>query len=255
MLASEDAPLSRVAEFRFYEELNDFLPLERHKRTFSYEFTGTPAVKDAIEAIGVPHTEVDLIVVNGESVGFDCLLQGGERVAVYPIFERLDISPVIRLRPRPLRNTRFVLDVHLGKLARYLRLLGFDALYENDYDDPTIIAISRAERRIILTRDRGILKNGAVTHGYWLRETGPREQLREVVGVFDLKGGIRPFTRCLKCNGALQPVDKSEILEQVPPRVREAYEEFVRCEGCEKVYWAGTHFERMKEIIGELLER
>lgn len=248
-----DREMQRVAEFRFYEELNDFLSPEKRKRTFGHRFTGTPSVKDTIEAIGVPHTEVDLIVVDGESVGFDYLLQGGERVAVYPVFELLNISPLNHLRPRPLRQTRFVLDVHLGKLARYLRLLGFDALYRNDFDDPTIIAISREERRIILTRDRGILKNGSVTHGYWLRETESREQLREVVRILDLKEDIRPFTRCMKCNGALQPVDKREILEQLPPRVREAYEEFVRCEGCGKVYWAGTHFERMKEIIGELL--
>ena len=248
-----DRAMQRVSEFRFYEELNDFLPPEKRKRTFGHRFTGTPSVKDSIEALGVPHTEVDLIVVEGESVGFDYLLQGGERVAVYPVFERLDISPLNHLRPRPLRQTRFVLDVHLGRLARYLRLLGFDALYQNDFDDPTIIAISRAERRIILTRDRGILKNGSVTHGYWLRETEPREQLREVVRVLDLKEDIRPFSRCLKCNGALLPVDKREILEQLPPKVREGYEEFVRCEGCGKVYWAGTHVERMKEILGELL--
>ena len=244
---------------RFYEELNDFLPAQRRKRAFAYAFIGTPSVKDAVEALGVPHTEVDLILVDGESVGFDCLLKGGERVAVYPVFERLDISPLTYLRPEPLRRTRFVLDVHLGKLARYLRLIGLDALYRNDYDDPTIVLISRHQQRIILTRDRGILKTGTVTHGYWLRETDPREQLREVVRVFDLKGSIRkgnikPFTRCLRCNGELRPVDKSEVVEQLPLDVREAYEQFVRCAGCDKVYWAGTHYQRMQEVVGELLE-
>ena len=154
-----------VAQFRFYEELNDFLAPALRKCEFAYAFTGTPSVKDPIEAIGVPHTEVDLVLVDGESLDFTRRLTGGERVAVYPVFERLDIAPVTRLRARPLRRTRFVLDVHLGKMARYLRLLGFDALYRTDYDDATIIRLSLDEQRIILTRDRGVLKHTAVTHG------------------------------------------------------------------------------------------
>ena len=135
---------NRSASFRFYEELNDFLPRENRKRAFDYAFNGTPAVKDAIEAIGVPHTEVDLILVDGVSVGFAHLLQGGERVAVYPTFERLDISPLNRLRPQPLREPRFILDVHLGKLARYLRLAGFDAAYGDEADDAAIAARAAA---------------------------------------------------------------------------------------------------------------
>ena len=104
----------RDAEFRFYEELNDFLPPEKRKRSFAYMFEGTPSIKDAIEAVGVPHTEIDIILVDGRSVGFDHRLRGGERVAVYPMFEAIDVSPLVRLRPQPLRITRFVVDVHLG---------------------------------------------------------------------------------------------------------------------------------------------
>ena len=121
-----------VCEFRFYEELNDYLRPEQRKRSITREIAGTPSVKDAIEALGVPHTEIDLILVDGRSVRFDRRLRGGERVAVYPEFERFDITPIHRLRPRPLRNPRFVADVHLGTLARYLRLLGFDTLYGNE---------------------------------------------------------------------------------------------------------------------------
>lgn len=156
----------------------------------------------------MPHIEVDLVLVDGESVDFTRRLTGGERVAVYPVFERLDITPVTRLRARPLRWTRFVLDVHLGKLARYLRLLGFDTLYRTDYDDATIIRLSLDEQRIILTRDRGVLKHTAVTHGYWVRSTVPRQQLSEIMRVFDLVGDTRPFTRCMLCNGELQRVAK-----------------------------------------------
>src|SRR5437868_7866953 len=165
---SPDVAAPSVTQFRFYEELNDFLAPALRKCEFPYAFTGTPSVKDAIEAIGVPHTEVDLVLVDGESVDFTRRLTGGERVAVYPVFERLDIAPVTRLRARPLRRTRFVLDVHLGKLARYLRLLGFDSVYRNDYDDHTIVALAHEEQRIILTRDTGLLKHSAVTHGHWL---------------------------------------------------------------------------------------
>jgi uncharacterized protein with PIN domain len=251
MRAVDDAPRSR-AEFRFYEELNDFLAPALRKRAFVYGFNGTPSVKDAIEAIGVPHTEVDLVLVDGESVDFTRKLAGGERVAVYPVFERLDISPVTRLRARPLRQTRFVLDVHLGKLARYLRLLGFDTRYRNDYDDAAIIGLARAESRIILTRDRGLLKHGAVTHGYWVRATAPRQQLAEIVRMFDLGGSARPFTRCIRCNGELQPVPKSAVAERLPPRVRAHFEVFVQCRECAAVYWPGSHYDRMRKIVDEL---
>lgn len=173
--------ITRTAFFRFYEELNDFLPEGQRKKTFSYEFIGTPFIKDTIEAIGVPHTEIDLILVNGESVGFNYQMQGGEHVSVYPVFELLDITPIVRLRSRPLRKTKFVADVNLGKLAQKLRLLGFDTLFRNDFTDHDIVKLSLQEKRIILTRDKGILQHSAITHGYWIRNNDPKEQLREVV--------------------------------------------------------------------------
>lgn len=242
------APVA-TAEFRFYEELNDFLPASRRKRAFAYTFTGTPAVKDAIEALGVPHTEIDLITVDGRSVGFEHRLVGGERVAVYPTFERVDIAPLVRLRPRPLRVTRFVLDVHLGALARYLRLLGFDAAWHNDLDDAVIIRAGAAERRIILTRDRGILKHGSVTHGYWLRATDPLEQLDEVVRALDLAGQLAPYTRCLECNGALADVGRDAAAGRVPDRVLVRHATFKRCGDCGRIYWPGSHQPRLDAIV------
>lgn len=242
----------RQAEFRFYEELNDFLPPQRRKCSFHHGFAGTPSVKDTIEAIGVPHTEIDLILVDGASVGFDHRMRGGERVAVYPMFERFDVTPLLRLRPRPLRRPRFVLDVHLGKLARYLRLLGFDVLYRNDYDDPTIVAISVRERRIVLTRDLGLLKHGAVRHGYWLRATRPRQQLREVIRALDLARSIRAFTRCTLCNGRLKPVAKKAVQHRLAAGTREHFDEFYRCRGCAQIYWPGSHYESMRALVEEL---
>lgn len=243
------------AEFRFYEELNTFLPPERRKTTFAYAFQGHPAVKDAIEALGVPHTEVDLIVVNGVSVDFSYQLRNGDRVAVYPVFETLDVSPLVRLRDRPLRRPRFVLDVHLGKLARLLRMLGFDTLYRNDYEDADIVRIAVKEKRIVLTRDRGLLKHGDVTHGYWLRSTQPHEQLREVLQRFDLRGQIEPFTRCMRCNGHIESVDPAAVADRLPPKTAQYFDEFYRCSECGKIYWPGSHYERMQALVEEFMEK
>ena len=190
-----------TCEFRFYEELNDYLPPEQRKRTIAREITGTPSVKDAIESLGVPHTEIDLILVDGRSVRFDRRLRGGERIAVYPEFERFDISPLHRLRPKPLREPRFVADVHLGTLARFLRLLGFDTRYGNGLDDAELAAITSREKRILLTRDVGLLKRKAVVRGQWLRSRDPEQQVTEIVEALHLKRLLRPFTRCMTCNG------------------------------------------------------
>jgi|YNPNPStandDraft_1061719.scaffolds.fasta_scaffold07435_3 uncharacterized protein with PIN domain len=240
------------AYFRFYAELNDFLPPERRMVTFCHTFEMPTAVKDMIEALGVPHTEVDVILANGESVDFSYLVRDGDHISVYPVFESLDITPVLRLRPQPLRQPRFVLDTHLGRLAAYLRLLGFDTLYRNDYRDEELASISSNERRILLTRDRGLLKRNQVTHGYCLRTTQPRQQLLEVLRRFDLFNAIQPFCRCLRCNGLLQKVSKEEVLERLPAEVREEYDEYHICQECGQVYWPGSHYRRMAQLVEEV---
>ena len=236
-----------TAEFRFYEELNDFLPASKRKRPLRYEFKGHPGIKDPIEAFGVPHTEVDLIIVNGESVGFDYALQDEDRVAVYPVFESFDISPLVKLRERPLRQTAFVVDVNLGKLARRLRMLGFDVLYHNRYRDEEIAAISAAEHRIVLTRDRRLLFLKRITHGYWVRSVNADTQVREVLDRFDLNRQVRPFRRCIDCNGLLRPVAKAEVFDQLEPKTKLYYQEFLRCGTCGKVYWEGSHVDDMRQ--------
>ena len=244
---------ANIAQFRFYEELNDFLSRNKKKKTFDYSFKGKPSVKDAIEAQGIPHTEVDLITVNGISVGFDYLLITGDNVSVYPMFESFDISPIIKLREKPLRNTMFVLDVHLGKLARILRMLGFNTLYQNNYSDAEIIEIGSVEKRIILTRDKGILKNKAVTHGYWIRSIKPVDQAREVLKRFDLSIQIKPFQRYIECNGLIIKNPKNEILTRLPMMAVKHFDEFSRCENCHKIYWKGSHYDRMKEKINFII--
>jgi len=243
---------THTAWFRFYEELNDFLAENRRKILFPYTFEGSPSVKDAVEAIGVPHTEVDLILVNGKSVDFGYLVRDGDRISVYPVFESMDITPVIRLRPEPLRDPSFILDVHLGKLARWLRLLGFDAVYRNDFTDEALIGQALVESRIILTQDRGILKRSCVTHGYFVRSCRADGQILEVLRRFDLARLIRPFTRCLPCNGEVLPVEKSSILDLLPRRTSKDFVDFYQCRACGKIYWRGSHYERMMKKIEDL---
>jgi uncharacterized protein with PIN domain len=240
------------AIFRFYEELNDFLAPERRKRDFPVEIDRARSVKDAIESVGVPHPEVDLILVDGRSVGFGHLLRGGERVAVYPVFEAFDISPLVRLRPRALRDPRFVADGHLGKLARHLRMAGFDTLWDNAWDDDRIVQVSAAQTRTILTRDKGMLRRNDVERGYFVRATESEAQLGEVVRALQLEALIRPFTRCRECNVVLEDVARERVAERIPERVRDLYERFKRCPGCERVYWEGSHFARMKGVLERL---
>ncbi len=249
------APPLHTAQFRFYEELNFFLSEERRKRDFTYEFRGRPSIKDAVEALGVPHTEIEVILVNGRSVGFDYQLQPGDRVSVYPMFERLDVTPLIRLRERPLRRPQFICDVHLGKLATLLRLLGFDTLYDNRYEDHQIIDIAEAEQRIILTCDRGLLKNSRVTRGCCLHARRALPQAKEVIERFDLARWAKPFSRCTVCNSLLQPVEKAEVLHELPPKAAHYYNEFSRCSGCRRIYWKGCHYLKMAEKVVRLLQR
>jgi len=242
-------PGQKEVYFRFYEELNDFLPGICRKKEICHKITGNPAVKDTIEAIGVPHTEVDLILINGLSVEFDYQLQDGDRISVYPVFESIDITPVIRLRPTPLRIIKFICDVHLGKLARQLRMLGFDVLYERYYTDSEMIERALKGKRLILTRDQGILKQKRVNHGYWIRSTQVQEQLFEVINKFDLCNQIKPFIRCMICNGLIKAVEKSQIIEFIKVNTARHYDEFFRCSTCNKIYWKGSHYKKMENYI------
>ena len=242
------------ARFRFYAELNDFLPPERRFVEFPYQFLDVATVKDRIESLGVPHTEVDLILVNGQTVDFAYRVQDGDRVSVYPVFEAFDIAGLTRLRPEPLREPRFVLDTHLGRLAAYLRLMGFDTLYQNCWTDEQLAQVSRDQRRILLTRDVGLLKRSAVTHGYFVRQTDPRWQLAEVVKRFELARLRKPFSRCLRCNALLEAVAKEEVRSQLPAGTAALHDEFQRCPGCGRVYWRGGHYRRLRELMADYTE-
>jgi uncharacterized protein len=237
------------AHLRCYAELNDHLPAGRKHVMFPCFLEGGSSVNILIESLGVPANEVDLVLVNGVSVGPSFVVADGDCVSVYPVFESLDISSVQKIRPKPLRLPRFVLDVHLGKLAAHLRMLGFDTLYRNDYDDDELLKVSHDQQRSLLTKDRLLLQEKSLTRGYHVREKDPRLQLLEVLQRFDLVKSIKPFTRCIECNSTLCPVGKEVIAYRLPTRVEELYDEFRLCQMCDRVYWKGSHWERMQAFI------
>ncbi|MGB0387266.1 MAG: Mut7-C RNAse domain-containing protein, partial [Ardenticatenaceae bacterium] len=244
------------AYFRFYTDLNYFLPSEKQKVMFAHKINEDASIKDTIEAIGVPHPEVDVILVNGKAVDFSYQVQPEDIVSVYPLFTSFEKSPKVRVGPPPLpkQQVRFVLDTHLGRLASHLRMLGFDTLYQNDYEDAELARISSEASRILLTRDLGLLKRSIVTYGYFVRQTNPDRQIVELLRRFDLLAHITPFQRCARCNGHLQPVQKELIRHRLNPQTREQHDQFQLCDSCQQIYWRGSHVERIEAWIERVRE-
>ena len=239
---------------RFYEELNFFLKKHPKKQNIQFTYYGKRSVKDLIESFGVPHVEVDLILVNSKSVDFSYILNNGDRISVYPVFERFNIGKISLLRDQPLRENKFILDVHLGKLAKHLRLLGFDTDYKAFRDDRTLAKISSDEHRILLTRDRQLLMRKMVQWGLIIRSDDSKEQILEVLDRIDLRNDIHPFTRCLSCNGIIKSltIDSAEfelLRTSIPPKVLNWCSEFNYCPSCKKVYWKGSHYESLMRRI------
>ena len=243
---------------RFYEELNFFLDRDHRQREFSVDFPGKRSVKDLIESLGVPHVEVDLILVNSTPVTFDYLVQDNDRISVYPEFERLDIRGVTPLKDRPLRQTRFVADVHLHTLARKLRMLGFDTDYEKHRDDDVLAEISEREKRVLLTRDRQLLMRKNVSRGLYVRNTDPDKQIREIIRRMDLYSSIEPFKRCVLCNTPIKPLEPENpeyerLASQVPRDVKTWCDRYFYCPTCMKIYWRGKHIEKMEAFIEDVM--
>lgn len=251
-------PLSPVpsATFRFYAELNDFLPPHKRQQSFNSGIHPPVSVKHLIEALGVPHTEVEVILANGKSVDFAYLVQSGDRLSIYPAFASLNVTTLVPLSPPLPAPPSFVLDVHLGQLAMFLRLLGFDTLYPNNqHDDADLAQISHDEQRVMLTRDRGLLKRSLVVYGYCLRSRDPEKQLEAVLHRFKLYEWIQPWQRCLKCNGRLHPTPKSQILARLEPKTIQFYDEFFVCQECQQIYWKGSHYDSLKQIVEKYSEK
>ena len=241
--------------FRFYEELNEYLPPERRKAWFGFSFKSGICLREAIHALDIPPGEIDLILVNQQSKGFGYLLQDGDRISVYPVFELYDLSRVTALREKPLRDLTFICDVHLGKLCKYMRMLGLDTAYSNQFSQSEIIAISQQERRILLSRSYHLTRSRMVTRSYWIRSSDPLEQIRDLIVKLDLSNLTDPLTRCLTCNEKLVPVEKQEISHRLQGLTAKYYFEFFQCSSCDQIYWKGSHFENMVDFIQQNLLR
>jgi uncharacterized protein with PIN domain len=237
------------ATFRFYGELNDFLPRDRRGRDIATPCARMATTKHMIEALGVPHTEVELLLVNGETAGLDLLLEEGDRVAVYPRFTSFDVADLAPAPSLPPGRIRFVADAHLGGLARLLRMAGFDTIYDNGLRDDQVEVLAVEEERVVLTRDRELLKRRTIDYGCYVRALKAQAQLREVFERLGLAERARPFTRCLHDNAPLRFVAKEAVLDRLPPQVAATQDEFSTCDACGRVYWKGSHWQRMSEVL------
>jgi uncharacterized protein with PIN domain len=234
------------ATFKFHQELIGFLHPSKREEVVEITFRGRQSVKHLIESMRIPHTEIGEIKVNGEKVDFSYLVRDGDSVVVSPVVNSfIDIPKEAFSNGRP----RFLLDNHLGKLATYLRMLGFDAAYQNDYQDEELANIAGEGNRILLTRDRGLLMRKIIKYGYCVRAKDPKRQLEEVASRYDLFDSFAPFKRCLSCNSPLQPVSKDVVIDRLLPLTRKYYDEFHLCTGCGKIYWKGSHYERMENFL------
>lgn len=237
---------------RAFERLNDFLPSTRRQRPFCLDVAPETSIKDFIESVGIPHPEIAFILVDGRPVDFSFRLTDDARVSVYPPFCRIRVVAEPELRPEIIGEPRFVVDTHLGTLARYLRMLGFNTIYQNDAHDATLAEVSSRDGRVLLTQDVGLLKRRSVVYGYFVRATHPRRQLVEITAEFDLLDWATPFQRCIRCNGMLHTTEKSTIEHLLLPRTRTHFHEFSRCDVCGAIYWKGSHYDRMRRLIHEL---
>lgn len=245
----------KTAAFRFHGDLNFFLPRARKNLCFEHTFEGRVSVKDMVESLGVPHTEIERMTANSVAIDFNHIVQADDSFEVYATFDSIHGQNGIPLRPPFPGRPAFILDQHLGRLAAYLRMMGFDTLYRNDYHDEELAQVSHDEIRILLTRDTGLLKRSLVIYGYFVRETNREKQLAEIIRRFNLFEAIAPFKHCMKCNGLLEVVAKESIHDQLPNGTAQYYDEFHRCGSCQQVYWKGPHYRRMQmlmeEVIGE----
>jgi len=230
-----------IARFQFYGLLGEFLPRPRRDVSFESSCARAASLKNAIEALGVPHTEVGPVTVNGARATLQRMVRDSDLIEVRP-----------RQRETP---DLFLADAHLGGLARFLRMLGYDTLFHGRLQDGEIRSLAGEERRIVLTRDRELLKCREIARGCYVRALKPEAQLREVAGRYDLAPTSRPFTLCLQCNLPLEPIEKSQVATRLPQQVAQLHERFVHCTGCDRVYWPGSHYNRMHAALGGALDR
>ena len=237
-----------------FDELNELLPKKCRFKEFEIKFRGRQSIKHIIESLGIPHTEIGMLANNEQPIDFSYLVQHEDHVAVHPATANNDNYSGMFDDGRLVVEPHFILDNHLGKLATYLRILGFDAIYRNDFQDDELAELSSEEIRILLTRDRGLLKRKIVTRGYLVRENDPKEQIREIVRRFDLSQLAVPYSRCSLCNGLLSSVSKKAIEKDLEILTKEHYHHFKQCSDCHQIYWKGSHFNEMEVFIHSIVK-
>ena len=246
-MSDRDAATRFAVTLRFHGDLTFFLKRAARSAVVIRSLGEKTSVKDVIESCGVPHPEVDLILCDGVPSGFGFHVMRDTDLDVYPVAAPPEFHPSHRLQTRHL--TRFVVDGHLGKLARDLRLLGFDTLYRNHADDAWLVATAVEQERALLSRDRRLLMHAVLRDGYCPRSPFVEEQIVEVAVRFRLRSSMQPYTRCLRCNGALIPADKGAVIGELEPLTKIYYADFRRCQECGQVYWAGSHFRKLQARI------
>ena len=229
-----------TAIFRFHGRLRDFLPRDQRDKSIIVQFRGRQSIKHLAESLGAPHPEIGQVQVNGQEGSVNDIAQDGDQVELHPIENGCPVAP------------RFLLDCHLGRLTAHLRMLGFDCLYQNDFDDPTMTDIVVEEGRILLTRDRRLLMRKVIQHGYCLRSLDTLEQLTEVLERFKLIKRIQPFHRCIRCNHPLENVEKEVVIERLEPLTRLYFDDFRICPACKQIYWKGSHFDKMQKMVEKI---
>jgi hypothetical protein len=244
----------RTIHLRCYEELNEFLPIKKRKVEFPHSVAVQTSVKDLIESFNIPHTQVQMIMVNGEQQDFSYNIHDNDRVSVYPFFHSFDINSVSKIHHQLPDTIRFLVDQHLGSLARYLRILGIDTAYNEDLSAHELVEKANFEDRILITKNHSILKWNELKFGYFVYADDLASQLKELVLQFKLRDHIFLFSRCLECNTPLNPIEKGQIKHRLPPKVQEKHDSFSHCQHCDKIYWKGTHYQRMQQKIENILK-
>ena len=244
--------MEKVVYLRLFGELNQFFE-DKNKRIREIKYKDRQTIKDILEGIGVPHTEVYFLLKNNQPINFNYLVKNGDSISAYPIFKTINIeSSQKTLRKKFPYQPKFIADAHLGKLVSYLRILGFDTLYYNDYGDKFLADKSAKENRILLTKDHGLLMRKKVKYGYYIRNDNPQKQLSEVIHRYDLKEYINKSSRCPKCNHLLESISKEKIIDRLEPKTKKYYNEFYICTNCDQIYWRGSHFKKIEELINDI---
>ncbi len=241
---------SRIITLFLDEELTTLLSRKnRGKKEIDYPLTRRASIKDIIEALHIPHTEISSISHNDTEINFSHIPEAGERILLHSFSPGTDVTRPTLLRPDPLPTTSFIVDINVGKLARLLRMSGIDTLHDPQLLEKEIAEMAVTNRRILLSRNRDLLYRKSILWGHLVRAEQPEKQLAEVMTLFGLRDAIQPFNRCLQCNALLQPVEKSAILHRLEPLTRKYYRKFHVCPDCEQIFWRGSHHKRMEELI------